>query len=120
MKPRVALSLAVPAPARPRWARRAAPATATIDPAVARAEAERRSRLLTMRELAEYLRYTASDSPDPANAAYCYVKRHDLPIIKRGTSTLVRLGVIDDHLEAQRRDIGGRAQMQARPRRRGR
>jgi hypothetical protein len=116
MKPRVAFPIAVAK--RPRWARPAAPATPAIDPALARAEAERRSRLLTMKELAEYLRYTASDSPDPANAAYCYVKRHDLPIIKRGTSTLVRLGVIDDHLEAQRRDIAGRAQAHGRRSRR--
>lgn len=110
MKPRAAFPFTVAKVhlTRPRWTR-PAPSTPPIDPAVARAEAERRSRLLTMKELAEYLRYTASDSPDPANAAYCYVKRHDLPIIKRGTSTLVRLGVIDDHLEAQRRDIAGRA-----------
>lgn len=91
-------------PRAPRWT--STPATPPVDPATARAEAERRSRLLTMAELGAYLRYTGSD---PGHSAYNYVKRHDLPIIKRGTLTLVRLGVIDDHLEAQRRDIAGRA-----------
>lgn len=118
MKPRVRFPVAVTPLriARPRTVRPVAALPPAVDPVTARAEAERRARLLTMKELAEYLRYTASDSPDPANAAYCYVKRHDLPIIKRGTSTLVRLGVIDDHLERQRRDIAGRAQVHVRAR----
>ena len=118
MKPaRFPVAVAPRRTTRPRRAWSPAPSNPSVDPATARAEADRRARLLTMKELAEYLRYTASDSPDPANAAYCYVKRHDLPIIKRGTSTLVRLGVIDDHLEAQRRDIAGRAQASMRVRR---
>ncbi|HKA75329.1 MAG TPA: hypothetical protein VKE26_26235 [Xanthobacteraceae bacterium] len=111
MKPRPVL-LPVARVARPRWtpppARPAAPA---IDPA----ERERRARWLTMAECGDYLRYT--DSPDPANAAWCWLKRHDVPHVKRGTSVLVRVGAVDDALEAQRKDVAGRAQALLRGRR---
>ena len=104
MKPRRSFALAVASPLapRPRWTR-PAPVAPPLDPA----ERERRTRLLTMPEAADYLRYTG---PAAAHSAYNFIKRHDLPIIKRGKTTLVRLGVLDDYLESQRRDIAGRAQ----------
>jgi hypothetical protein len=109
MKPRVRFPLTVAKThtTRPRWSTPARPATAPVDPATARAETERRAQLMTMAELGVYLRYT--DSPDPANAAYCWLKRHDVPHVKRGISVLVRVGAVDDYLEAQRKDIAGRA-----------
>lgn len=114
MKPRGPVPLAITRPhatrsraTRPTPWTRPTPSLSVVDPATARAEAERRSRLLTMAELGAYLRYT--DSPDPANAAYCWLKTHDVPHVKRGKSVLVRVGAVDDYLESQRKDIAGRA-----------
>jgi hypothetical protein len=111
MKPQRAFHGVPVALARPRtaWRSVAAPVP-VVDDAASRLEAERRAQLMTMPELARYLRYLREEITDPAtirrgaNAAYNFVRKHGIRIMKRGTSTLVRVGDVDRYLETGSND----------------
>ena len=111
---RKALALAPPPAPRRAWAR-PAPAVAP-PPALAPGELARRAELLTMPELAAYVKYLKpEDAGDPqkvrvaANSAYCFAKRHRIRIHKRGTVALVRVGDVDRYLETGSSDFAERA-----------
>ena len=86
-------------------------------------EAARRAELLTMPELARYIKYLKpEDAGDPkkvkvaANSAYTFVRRHRIRIHKRGTVALVRVGDVDRFLETGQSDFAERARATGRPR----
>jgi hypothetical protein len=79
---------------------------APVDPIEARAEVERRARLLTMAEAAAKLHYQSGD------AAYRFLRRHAIKLSRRGTIVLVREGDIDRFFETGSSDLVARARAQ--------
>lgn len=116
MKPPRPVLLPAITPRRRAWrSTSVVPAAPPADQVLTRADAERRAQLMTMLELAQYLRYTGWDAPDEktrkqaANSAYCFVRLHGIRRLKRGKSILVRTGDVDRYLETGASDLRERA-----------